>query len=154
MKNTTDKDSFFIMTERIAFGLNVGESPIHGTGCFAEVAFRRNQRLAEYVGERICLVEAERRRQAFGEQSICDIDTEWAIDGSRGGNATQYVNHSCQPNCYIVISEGRIFLHALREIAPGEEITTNYRDELYSERTKCCCGTVSCGENTSTPTPY
>ena len=140
------------MTARFAFGLTIGNSIIHGKGCFAAIPFHPNQQIAEYVGERISLVEAERRRSAAGEQCICDVDAEWAIDGSRGGNATRYVNHSYQPNSYVVISEGRIFLRALREITPGEEITTDYLDELHSEQVKCRCRATCCDEKASTMT--
>jgi SET domain-containing protein len=108
------------------------------------VPFRRNQQIAEYVGERISMAEAVRRRRAAGERCICDIDGQWAIDGSRGGNGTQYINHSCQPNAHVIISRGRIFLYALRDIAPGEEITTDYLYELRLEKAKCRCGTSSC----------
>jgi SET domain-containing protein len=134
------------MTARFAFGLTIKESPIHGKGCFATVAFHRNQQIAEYLGERISLAEAKRRRCVSGEQCICDVDSDWAIDGSQGGNGTQYVNHSCQPNAYVIVSERRIFIYALREIAPGEEITTDYLYELYSDQTTCRCRTATCDE--------
>ncbi|HKZ77424.1 MAG TPA: SET domain-containing protein-lysine N-methyltransferase [Pyrinomonadaceae bacterium] len=137
------------MNSRLAFGLTVARSKIHGKGCFATIPFRQNQQIAEYVGERISLAEAERRRRASRKQHICDVDGEWAIDGNRGGNGTQYVNHSCEPNSYVRVSEGRIFLHALREIAPGEEITTNYLYELSSDQIKCRCLTAACGETVS-----
>jgi len=135
------------MTEGVAFGLTTRDSQIHGMGCFATVVFQEHQQIAEYVGERISLIEAARRRRAFGDQCICDVDFEWAIDGSRGGNATGYINHSCQPNAYVVVSERRIFIHALRRIFPGEEITTDYLNELHSERVKCQCRTTPCGSN-------
>lgn len=132
------------MTQRPAFGLTIQESKIHGKGCFAAIHFLQHQRIGEYVGERISTGEAERRRAATGYQSICDVDVESAIDGRRGGNGTQYINHSCQPNAYVIVSEKRIFVHALRAILPGEEITTSYLDELYSEQTNCRCGAAVC----------
>jgi SET domain-containing protein len=138
-----------VITERLAFGLAIGKSRIHGKGCFAAIPFHQNQRIAENVGERVSLAEAERRRCAAGEQCIRDVDSNWAIDGSRGGNGTQYLNHSCQPNSYVIVFEKRIFIYALREIAPGEEITTDYLYELYSDQTTCLCRTVSCDEITS-----
>lgn len=134
------------MNQSIAPGLRVAKSRIDGQGCFAAVHFRQNQQIAEYVGERISLAEAERRRSAPGKKCICDVDPEWSIDGSRGGNGTQYINHSCEPNSYPVISQRQVFLYALREIIPGEEITTDYLYELYSDHTKCRCRTASCRE--------
>lgn len=134
------------MNQRLALGLTVARSRIHGKGCFAAIVFRQNQLIAEYVGERIPLAEAERRRCAARKQCICDVDSEWAIDGSRGGNGTQYVNHSCQPNSEVIVLGGQIFLYALREITPGEEITTDYLYELGLDGTRCNCGLCSCRE--------
>ena len=134
------------MNQRLVRELTVARSKIHGKGCFAAILFRQNQQIAEYVGERISMAEAERRRCAPAEQCICDVDTEWAIDGSRGGNGTQYINHSCQQNAYVIVLRERIYLYALREIAPGEEITTDYLYELGLEGTCCKCRTLSCRE--------
>ena len=145
----SEGELLLIMTGRLAPGLTIGESLIHGKGCFAAVAFYEDQQIAEYVGERISMIEAERRRRAFGEDYICDVDNEWAIDGSRGGNVTQYVNHSCQPNSYVIVSERRIFIHALKEITPSEEITTDYLYELHSDNTTGRCRTATCDEPTS-----
>jgi hypothetical protein len=44
---------------------------------------------------------------------------------------------------------GRISIHALREIAPMEEITTDYLYELDSDQTSCRCRTAARGEMTS-----
>jgi hypothetical protein len=46
---------------RLASGLRVGPSPIHGNGCFATVRFARRRKIAEYTGERITNAEAGRR---------------------------------------------------------------------------------------------
>lgn len=137
------------MNHTLPFGIKIDKSRIHGKGCFAAIPFHKDQQIAEYVGERISLAEAERRRSAAGEQCICDVDLERAIDGSRGGNGTQYVNHSCEPNSYVRIAEGRIFIHALKEIVPGEEITTDYLYELSSDQIPCRCRTGTCDETTS-----
>lgn len=137
------------MNQRLAFGLTVERSKIHGTGCFAATFFRQNQQIAEYVGERIPLAEAERRRSGSRMQCICDVDSEWAVDGSHGGNGTQYVNHSCQPNADVVVLHGKIILYALRDITPGEEITTEYLYELGLEGNRCNCRMASCRETMS-----
>jgi uncharacterized protein len=131
---------------KLAHGLRVAKSSIDGKGCFATVHFCQNEQIAEYVGERISFTEAECRRRAPGKKCICDVDHEWSIDGSRGGNGTQYTNHSCDPNSYLVVSGERVFLHALREIIPGEEITADYQYEMGLDGTRCNCQTVSCLE--------
>jgi len=132
------------MNLKLAFGLTVARSRIHGKGCFAIIPFLRNQQIAEYVGERIPSGEAERRRCSSQQHSICDVDEAWAIDGTRGGNGTEFVNHSCEPNSDVLVLCGHVFLYALKDIAPGEEITTDYLYELTSTGAHCNCRTVSC----------
>ena len=137
------------MNQRLAPGLTVAKSRIHGKGCFAVVPFRQYQQIAEYVGERISMTEATRRRFTVGSRCIFDVDADWAIDGSRGGNGTEYVNHSCQPNSEVIVMHERVFLYAFREIGQGEEITTDYIYELGLEGRPCNCRTSSCLDNKS-----
>jgi len=132
---------------RTAPGLRVAKSSIDGRGCFAAVNFRKGEFLAEYVGKRITCAEAEQRQLAPGKKFVCDVDQEWSIDGSLGGNGTQYINHSCDPNAYLIISQGRLFLHALRDINSAEEITAEYWYELELDKRACSCRTAACVEN-------
>src|SRR5690349_20421137 len=110
------------MNQNLAPGLRIGNSVIDGKGCFATRNFRQHERVAEFVGEKITIAEAERRRVQPRRQSICDVDLQWSIDGSYCGNGTEYINHSCDANCYIVVLQGRIFVHAARDIVVGEEL--------------------------------
>lgn len=53
-----------------------------------------------------------------------------------------YVNHSCEPN---VGFGGNIVLVAMREVAAGEELTTDYAlFDDHDEQMSCTCGTTSC----------
>ena len=125
-------------------GLRIAKSRIDGHGCFAAVRFRKHQRIAEYVGERISVAEAARRQSVPGKKRVCDVDLEWSIDGSHGGNGTQYVNHSCEPNAQLTVTNGRLFLYATRGINPGEEITAEYLYELRLDDAECRCQTATC----------
>jgi len=75
------------------------------------------------------------------------------IDPSVGGNEARWINHSCDPNCETRETRGRIFIHALRNISPGEEVSYDYRLESDDDvpRTKeidaeapCHCGAKNC----------
>jgi SET domain-containing protein len=131
------------MKLELAHGLAIGKSSINGKGCFATIRFARGRKIAEYTGERIPDREA-RRRAGRAKLRICDIDGRWSIDGSRGGNGTHYINHSCEPNSYMKIIYGHILFYALRDIHPGEEITIDYVDTLHSDRKRCYCGAATC----------
>ena len=132
------------MRLKLAHGLAIKKSSINGRGCFATRLFPRGKKIAEYTGERIATVEAERRARRRRVLRICAIDSRWSLDGSRGGNGTHYINHSCQPNCFMKILYGHIQFYALRDIHPGEEITIDYQYTLHSDRKRCYCGAESC----------
>lgn len=128
---------------RLAHGLTVRKSPINGKGCFATVFFPGARKIADYAGERISNAEA-RRRAGRRVLRICAINNRWSIDGSRGGNGTHYINHSCTPNAYMKSHYGRMQFYALRDILPGEEITVDYQSTLHPDTKRCSCGTLRC----------
>ena len=61
----------------------------------------------------------------------------------------RWANHSCVPNCDYYMSggfKGRecVRLRAIREIKPGEKLTTYYNEDFFGENNKfCLCGHVS-----------
>lgn len=107
-------------------GLTVRPSPLHGLGCFATRPFPKGRKIAEYEGARVRFAELTDEQAAWDLNYIIGIDDEWAIDGSRGGNQTRYINHSCQPNVYVRTTSGHVIFYALREIQPGEELVWDY----------------------------
>jgi SET domain-containing protein len=125
-------------------GIRIGKSKIDGRGCFATAPFRKWQKIAELVGERISRVEAARRMRGRRRLHICAIDSYWGIDGSRGGNGSQFINHSCRPNCFLRLTRGHILFFALRDIAPGEEITMDYFNSYHPDDYRCRCGAPGC----------
>lgn len=129
---------------KLASGLAIADSPINGRGCFATVCFRRGRKIAEYAGERIPDLEATRRGQNRRVLRICDIDGRWSLDGSRGGNGTHYINHSCSPNAFVRTAQGHVLFFALRDILPGQEITVDYGYTLHPDSKRCRCGATSC----------
>ncbi|KAA0714484.1 Histone-lysine N-methyltransferase SMYD1 [Triplophysa tibetana] len=40
------------------------------------------------------------------------------------------INHDCWPNCTVILNNGKIELHALGKISPGEELNVSYVDYL------------------------
>lgn len=132
------------MKPGLAYGLAVGKSAVDGKGCFATVRFPKRRKIAEYVGEKISRQETARRIRGRKRMRISAIDQYWNIDGSVGGNGTQYINHSCAPNCFTRTIHGHMLFFALRDIEPGEEITLDYIASYHSDQTRCRCGAPSC----------
>lgn len=82
----------------------------------------------------------ERTRHSFQ----VDVSTHIVIE-----NEIQLINHSCQPNCGVMIrlDEPMMEIYALRDLAPGEELSTDYASfeyEIEFLTGKCECGAASC----------
>ena len=129
---------------KLAPGLAIRKSRINGKGCFATVPFHRGKKIAEYAGERISDLEAQKRARKRRILRICDLDGRVSIDGSRGGNGTHYINHCCEPNAYMRTLYGHVLFFALRDIRAGEEITIDYEQTLHPDSKRCFCGAKNC----------
>jgi uncharacterized protein len=120
------------------------DSPIHGTGGFAEVAVPKGTRLLEYLGERISKAESLRRCERNNE-CIFTLNDEQDLDGNVVWNPARLINHSCAPNCEAEKDGDHIWIIATRDIRAGEEITFNYGYDLEDYRDHPCrCGAPNC----------
>ena len=129
---------------KVTRGLSVLKSPLDGLGCFANIRFLKNSPIAEYAGERITRSEAMWRMREAAGKCISEVDADCYIDGSIGGNDTQYINHSCHPNADVLIIDGFMIVFALHDILPGEEITVDYLNSFEEDVSVCQCRTSSC----------
>jgi SET domain-containing protein len=127
------------------------ESPIQGKGAFATRRIRKGTRIVEYTGERITHEEADERyddeRMARHHTFLFTVDEFTVVDAGVRGNSARFINHSCAPNCEAVIEDGRIFIEALRNIAPGTELVYDYAYEWERGKSKqypCRCGAAKC----------
>jgi uncharacterized protein len=133
----------------------VRASRLHGLGVFAARRFRKGTRVIEYLGERISHTEADHRyqhRDALDNHTFLFIvDARTVIDAGASGNDARFINHACAPNCESVIEKGRVFIDAIRNIKPGEELTYDYQiqreaddppdiDQIFA----CRCGLKGC----------
>jgi len=107
-------------------GLTARPSPLHGLGCFATQHFPKGRKIAEYEGLRVRFDDLSTDEAPWDLNYIVGIDEVWAVDGSRGGNETRYINHSCKPNVYLRITHGHPIFYALRDIQPDEELVWDY----------------------------
>jgi hypothetical protein len=128
----------------VSDNIHIGPSPIDGRGGFAARSIQRGERVVEYAGEKISKAESLRRCESQN-WFIFGLDGEFDLDGNVEWNPARFLNHSCAPNCEAVCEEGRVWIIALRDISPGEEITFNYGYDLtdYKEH-PCRCGAPGC----------
>jgi len=135
--------------------VNVYGSPIHGRGVKAAMPIKKGSRIIEYLGERISHDEADRRYEEKGEDDghtfLFIASNRTVIDAGVNGNEARFINHSCNPNCETVIERGRVFIEAVRDIKPGEELGYDYQltwestdDPAELANYTCRCGAKRC----------
>ncbi|MGA8044363.1 MAG: SET domain-containing protein-lysine N-methyltransferase [Terracidiphilus sp.] len=124
-------------------GLIIRSSAIHAAGCYATTPIQKGVRVAEYDGPRLTKRQAD---TAYEESPITYLfgvgDGSVVIDGH---SMAMFINHSCDPNCETEEIRGRVWIRAIRDIAPGEEITYDYC--LYDggdDEAICNCGASEC----------
>ncbi|MDB6146390.1 MAG: protein containing domain-like protein [Spartobacteria bacterium] len=78
-------------------------------------------------------------------------DQDEVINAAIGGNESRWINHSCQPNCEAIEEDGRVFIDALRNLRPGEELFYDYALQIDEPRSveeekehECHCGASNC----------
>jgi SET domain-containing protein len=135
--------------------LVVRRSGVHGKGVFAAAALKAGVRLVEYKGERISWKEALRRHPHNPDEPnhtfYFALEDGLVIDGNVNGNSARWINHSCAPNCEAEEVDGRVFIHALRDIGPDEELFYDYGLVIDGRLTRklkndyaCRCGARKC----------
>lgn len=129
-------------------------SSIHGRGVYATRDIAAEERIIEYVGELIDKKESEVRSTLQQERSvqygdaavyIFNVSDKYDLDGNVPWNTARLINHSCEPNCEAWMTGKRIFIHALRDIKEGEELTFDYGFDVdcYEDH-PCLCGRDAC----------
>lgn len=123
-------------------------------GVFARDFIPDGERVLEYIGERISKAEAQRREERRRDRAatggdgcvyIFDLNRVFDLDGDVPGNPAKRINHSCAPNCEAQSDGRRVWIVALRDIAPEEEITFDYGFRLADAmRHPCRCGAAEC----------
>ena len=138
------------------------KSPIHGNGVFAAAPIRKGERVIEYKGRRRTHEEVDNDVGGdvdSGHTFLFTLNDDWVIDASYEGNDARWINHSCDPNCEALIEEDeggdsrkdRVFIEAIRDIRPGEELSYKYGITLAERHTPrlkkiwaCLCGSPKC----------
>jgi SET domain-containing protein len=135
--------------------IQVRRSGIHGKGVFALQPIARGETIIEYLGRIVTWKQAQRQPPHDPSDPnhtfFFHIDERRVIDAAVGGNAARWINHACDPNCEADEVDGRIFIKALRDIRPGEELNYDYGliiEERYTPKLKqeyaCRCGARAC----------
>jgi len=112
---------------RSARQIRVGRSHI-GLGLFATEPIKKKEFIAEYWGRKLPTPTVDQLSTRY----LFEINSRWTVDGSNRRNIARYINHSCRPNAQAEIVKGKIIIRAIKNIAPGDEITYHYGREYFN----------------------
>jgi len=125
-------------------GLIVRSSLIHAAGVYTTAFIPKGTHVVEYEGPRISYDAAE---ALYDDRDITYLyglsDGKTCINGT---GIAAFINHSCDPNCESDELNGRVFIIALRDIEPGEELCYDYClfDGSPDDPSYCHCGAKTC----------
>jgi SET domain-containing protein len=124
--------------------LIVRSSDVHAAGVFTTAPIARGRKVVEYTGERITKEQGDKLYEKR------DITYLFAVgNGARvidGHGIAAFINHSCDPNCETDEIKGKIWILAIRNIRPGEELTYDYNlfDGEQGDPAICHCKAKHC----------
>ncbi|BFZ54060.1 histone methyltransferase set2 [Savitreella phatthalungensis] len=108
----------------------------------------------EYIGEVINERRFRQRQIEYQEQGerhfyFMMLQRGEYIDATKRGGLGRFINHSCEPNCYVdkwvVGNKLRMGIFTKRPIVEGEELTFDYNVDRYGgDATPCYCGEPTC----------
>jgi SET domain-containing protein len=122
----------------------VRDSPIHRKGLFAKEAITAGEIVAVKGGHILGLRDWKTFEPHLGSAEIQISEDLFIapVEQSQREGSMLYTNHSCEPNIAI---RGQIVFVAMRDIAPGEELTHDWAttDDIDYEM-ECKCGSPHC----------
>ncbi|XP_077988570.1 histone-lysine N-methyltransferase SETMAR-like [Glandiceps talaboti] len=160
-----------VVQNGIKFRVEVIRTEQKGWGLKALENIPRNRFVCEYAGEVLGYKEAHRRAVNMTEDDPNYIlilkehlqngkVIKTCVDPTYVGNVGRYINHSCDPNLYMVAVRidnevPKLALFAKREILDEEELSFDYAGGIneidINEMNTLCDDTQSCNESDTIP---
>lgn len=147
MPSTTRKSKTLITPEyKIFFPVKVAKSKISGKGAYAIQRIPARKKIGDLGGVIITLREARRIvAETKGVVNMVEFDHgNIALNASANPNDLRFINHSCDPNTYMRLTDRRVEFYALRTIKVGEELSCDYGETHHEGKLPCGCGAKNC----------
>src|ERR1700733_8484201 len=113
-----------------------------GLGLFATQRIKKGTKIIRYFGP---LLDCKKKKDdAIENKYLFELNNRWTIDGSVRKNVARYINHACKPNAESDVRprKRKVFIRAIKNIEPGDEINYNYRTDYFKAYLKpigCKC---------------
>ncbi len=113
-----------------------------GLGLFATKPIKKGAKIIRYFGP--LLDSRKKKDDAVENKYLFELNGRWTIDGSIRENIARYINHACRPNAESDVKprKRKIFIRAIKNIEPGEEINYDYGTDYFKAYLKpigCKC---------------
>src|SRR5215471_11457493 len=113
-----------------------------GLGLFATRPIKKGAKIIRYFGP--ILDSRKKEEDAIENKYLFELNNRWTIDGSVRKNVARYINHACKPNAESDVKprKRKVFIVAIKNIEPGEEINYDYGTDYFKEYLKpigCLC---------------
>jgi len=112
-----------------------------GLGVFCNIDIPANYPIMECTGDVLSGDKVQHDHPA-----LLQIGNDLYLGPS--GDASDYFNHHCEPNCYIHIVGKRAIIYSLYYIKAGNELCFDYSttatDSLEEWKMDCLCGSFNC----------
>jgi uncharacterized protein len=137
---TTTTHPYCARHTREVLGVNVAKSHIKGAGMglYAVRRFKKGERIVEYSGEKMTQKEYDRKYadDAMGAYGI-ELNNRYVLDAAK--TSAGVARYACDyhgsgkrgPNAEYVSDNKRIWIVAIKDIKPGDEIYTDYGDDMH-----------------------
>lgn len=137
--------------------LEVFQTTGKGLGIKTSQSIKSGSFIIEYVGEviteQLLKSRMETRYRNDNHYYSMYLEDNLVIDARNMGNLSRFINHSCRPNAVVqkwtINGLPSLALFSLRDIAPEEEITFDYKYSPYNihETIPCNCKETVCRQN-------
>jgi uncharacterized protein len=113
-----------------------------GLGLFATKKIKKGTKILRYFGP---LLDSKKKKDdAIENKYLFELNNRWTIDGSVRENIARYINHACKSNAESDVRprKRKVFIRAIRNIEPGEEINYDYGTDYFKAYLKpigCKC---------------
>jgi SET domain-containing protein len=119
-------------------------SPIHGLGLFAKRDISKNSVIAGWGGVMTTKKEIEKLSKNIGYHYALEIYRGFYLAERNESelDSSDFINHSCFPNCKIV---NELMMVSKHRIKKGEELTSDFSNHTRrGKRFICSCNSKNC----------
>jgi SET domain-containing protein len=104
-----------------------------GLGLFAKETIHSDDTIGYYTGEVIEVTQLHDSKRASSAYLLWICRNHIIVGHGPKANYTRYINHSNQPNAFLVVSTRwkTARIEAIQTIQPGEEIFFNYGEDYW-----------------------